>query len=128
MRPIAVAVNNASYFSATSRRVIEPVATYSVAARTKCETWLRRQTTDPIPPKSITLIETSLPLFSSPSAIGQFALAHLEQRMQVTVNVSVIANLRDYSYDLCSPMTLRSVCGVPGLPGASKKPSKRHAK
>ncbi|KAG1795686.1 uncharacterized protein HD556DRAFT_1442012 [Suillus plorans] len=66
--------------------VIEPVATYSVAARTKCETWLRRQTTDPIPPKSITLIETSLPLFSSPSAIGQFALAHLEQRMQVTVN------------------------------------------
>ncbi|KAG1787810.1 uncharacterized protein HD556DRAFT_1312405 [Suillus plorans] len=86
MRPIAVAVNNASYFSATSRHVIEPVATYSVAARTKCETWLRRQTTDPIPPKSITLIETSLPLFSSPSAIGQFALAHLEQRMQVTVN------------------------------------------
>ncbi|KAG1879490.1 hypothetical protein C8R48DRAFT_668320 [Suillus tomentosus] len=62
------------------------IPTYSGAARIKCETWLRRQKTDPIPPKEITLIESSSPLLGSPLTIGQFALVHLEQRTLVTVN------------------------------------------
>ncbi|KAG1892962.1 uncharacterized protein F5891DRAFT_986286 [Suillus fuscotomentosus] len=86
MRPIALPVNDDAYFSATSRCITKPTATYSGAARIKCETWLRRQKTDPIPPKEITLIESSSPLLGSPLTIGQFALVHLEQRMLVTVN------------------------------------------
>ncbi|KAG1875743.1 hypothetical protein F4604DRAFT_1680629 [Suillus subluteus] len=57
-----------------------------ISARNKCETWLRRQKADPIPPKEITSIESSSPLFSSPSTVGQFALVHLEERTLVTVN------------------------------------------
>ena len=100
MRPITLPVNDAVYFTATSRRFPEPSAPYLGAARNKCETWLRRQNSDPIPPKEITLIESSSPRLDSPLAIGQFTLVHLEQRTSVTVNVSVIVILLACSYVL----------------------------
>jgi hypothetical protein len=93
MHPIALPVNDAVYFTATSRCFTEPSAPYLGAARNKCETWLRRQNSDTIPPKEITLIESSSPRLGSPLAISQFTLVHLEQQTSVTVNVSVIVSL-----------------------------------
>ncbi|KAG2129751.1 hypothetical protein DEU56DRAFT_758036 [Suillus clintonianus] len=70
----------------TSRRIMEPTTAYSVATRNKCESWLRRQKNDPIPPKEIASIESASPLLGSSSAVGQFSLLHLEKRTLVTVN------------------------------------------
>ncbi|KAG2744574.1 hypothetical protein P692DRAFT_20877782 [Suillus brevipes Sb2] len=84
MHPIALPVNDAVYFTATSRCFTEPSAPYLGAARNKCETWLRRQNSDTIPPKEITLIESSSPRLGSPLAISQFTLVHLEQQTSVT--------------------------------------------
>ncbi|KAG1803635.1 uncharacterized protein HD556DRAFT_1437395 [Suillus plorans] len=86
MHPNVVPVTDAAYFTATSQHIIKPVATCSVAARNKCETWLRRQQTNPIPPKDIASIESGLPLIGFPSTLGHFAFVHLEPRMLVTVN------------------------------------------
>lgn len=98
MGPNVVPVTDAAYFTATSQCIIESVATCSVAARNKCETWLRRQQTDPIPPKYIASIESGLPLFGFPSTLVHFAFVHLEQRMLVTVNVSVFHNLLNFAF------------------------------
>ncbi|KAG1851135.1 hypothetical protein F4604DRAFT_1934145 [Suillus subluteus] len=80
--PVAVPVtHNATSFSATTRRIVEPVVTYSAVVRNKCEAWLRRQNTGPIPPTEIALLESG-----SPSAGGKFDFSHLEQRTLVTSN------------------------------------------
>ncbi|KAG1852161.1 hypothetical protein F4604DRAFT_1933726 [Suillus subluteus] len=60
--PVAVPVtHNATSFSATTRRIVEPVVTYSAVVRNKCEAWLRRQNTGPIPPTEIALFESGSP-------------------------------------------------------------------
>ncbi|KAG1869703.1 hypothetical protein C8R48DRAFT_771091 [Suillus tomentosus] len=87
MCPIPIPVmHNVTSFSATPRRIVEPAVAYSPAAlaysatvRNKCETWLRRQNTDPIfesnsPPNSSTL-----------SAVEQFTYTPLEQRTPFSV-------------------------------------------
>ncbi|KAG1907210.1 uncharacterized protein F5891DRAFT_1181504 [Suillus fuscotomentosus] len=87
MCPIPIPVmHNVTSFSATPRRIVEPAVAYSPAAlaysatvRNKCETWLRRQNTDPI-------FESNSPLNSSTlSAVEQFTYTPLEQQTLFSV-------------------------------------------